>query len=108
MVMTGVLLLVSGGVKIRAGARARMGVPLLSLLELFTGVAVGLLAMVGPAAVGAARLLVPLGVFLVVASSLVFSAQHREVRQRRARTEAKRLESYVKYFSKVDDIDSQE
>jgi protein-S-isoprenylcysteine O-methyltransferase Ste14 len=105
LVITGVLLLISGGVKARAATRAHMGVPLLSLLELFTGVAVSLLAMAGPAAAGAARLLVPLGVLLVVASSLIFSAQHRELRRRRSLTEAKRLESYVKYFSRADEID---
>jgi hypothetical protein len=105
LLLTGALVLLSGGIKLRAGRRVDLPVQPLSLLEVFVGLALCLLAMAGPAAAGAARLMVPMGVVLVIVSSLLFSARHREAQRRRALTEAKRLEAFVKYFSRVDDIE---
>lgn len=105
LLLTGALVALSGGIKLRAAHRVGLGAQPLSLLELFVGLALAVLAMAGPAAAGAARLMVPMGLVLVVASSLLFSARHREARRRRALTEGKRLEAYVKYLSRADEIE---
>jgi len=103
LLMTSVLLLVSGVSKVRVGARAGLGVPILALLELVSGVAGGGVAAVGLGETGAAPWLVPWGVFLVVASSIIFAVRLSAHRGKRAETEGGRLTMYVKHLSKPHD-----
>jgi hypothetical protein len=99
LVMTGVLLLVSGGVKVRSGLRAGLGVQPLTHLELLASVVWCFAAGGGLGASGAGIWFVPAGVLLVLASSVLFSLRMTEYRRRRAESEGSRLENYVNYLS---------
>ena len=99
LVLTGLLLLVSGGVKLRSGERARLGVQPLTLLELL---AAGLLCLGAAGGLGAASIslvLVPACTGLVIVSSVHFWSRLRAHRRRRELTEARRLETYVRYLA---------
>jgi uncharacterized membrane protein YqgA involved in biofilm formation len=97
--MTGVLLLVSGGVKVRSGLRAGLGVQPLTYLELLASVLSCIAAAAGLGTSGAGIWVVPAGVLLVLVSSVLFSMRLTEYRRRRAESEGSRLENYVKYMS---------
>ena len=103
LLMTSVLLLLSGAIKIRSGARAGPRIPILALLELLSGAAGGVVAVAGFGASGAAPWLVPWGVFLVVVSSTIFAVRLSAHGRHRAETEGGRLATYVKYLSKPHD-----
>jgi hypothetical protein len=94
--LTGVLLLGSGAVKVRAGSRIALPTQLLSIVELLMGVLAWVLAAAGASAAPLARWIVPLGVVLVVVSSLRFLNRHRALSDRRAATEARRLEAFLR------------
>lgn len=99
-VLTGLLLVGSGLVKLRAAARADLGIPVLSLLE----AAVGLVYFILPFA---APLLAPStgvwfvvgGVGLVLASSVSMALRLRARRHERDSSEGARLVTHVKYLS---------
>jgi hypothetical protein len=97
--MTGVLLLVSGGVKVRSGLRAGMGVQPLTYLELLASVLWCFAAGAGLGTSPAGIWFVPAGVLLVLASSVLSSMRMTEYRRRRVESEGSRLESYVKHLS---------
>jgi uncharacterized membrane protein YqgA involved in biofilm formation len=101
--MTGVLLLVSGGVKVRSGLRAGLGVQPLTYLELLASVLWCIAAAAGLGTSGAGIWFVPAGVLLVLASSVLFSLRMTEYRRRRAESEGSRLENYVNYLSGTGD-----
>lgn len=98
LLVTGLLLAGSVWAKWRAGKRMGTGVHPLTLLELVVGVAALGLSGAGPAAAGAGRLVVPAGVLLLFASSGVFALRLRDERRRRAHSESRRLEAYVRYL----------
>jgi len=103
LVLTGLLLLVSGAVKLRSGHRAGLGLQPLTLLELLSAGVLCLGAAAGLAAAPIAAVLVPMGTVLVVASSVHFWTRLSAHRRQREITEARRLETYVKYLSRADD-----
>lgn len=98
LVLTGAMLLVSGAVKVRSGARGRIGIQPLSLLELLCGFLWCGAAALGLGGTPTALWLVPAGIFLVIASSVLFSTRMNAYLRRRAESEARRLEAYVKYL----------
>ncbi len=97
--MTGLLLAASGLVKLRSGHRAGLGVHPLTVAELIAAFTWCWVAATGLGGTPGLAWLVPLGVVLVLASSALFSMRMREHRKRRAGSEARRLEVYVKYLS---------
>jgi hypothetical protein len=99
IVITGVLLLASGAIKLRAGERVGMGLQPLPLAEL-------VFALIVFASVRTERAglwLVPGGILLVLASSALFLSRMRAFQRRRAETEAGRLATYLKYFALGDE-----
>ena len=105
LVLTGLLLLVSGGVKLRSGRRARLGAQPLTLLELL---AAGVLCVGAAGGLGSAPIsvvLVPVCTILVLVSSMHFWTRLSAHRTRRELTEARRLETYVKYLAGAEDAD---
>lgn len=101
LALTAVLLLVSGAVKLRAAARAKVGLHLFSLLEILAGALLFLVMMAVPLA-GEQGLAVATGAtLLIVVSSVHLGSRLRHQRHLRDLTEGRRLESYVKYMSKV-------
>lgn len=101
LALTAILLLVSGVVKLRAAARAEMGLHLFSLLELLCGVL--LFAIMATASLtGEQGLAVVIGATaLIVVSSFHLGARLKHQRRIRDLTEGRRLENYLKYFSNV-------
>ena len=97
LLLTSVLLVLSGLIKIRSVARTGRGVPVVSLLEIAVAVGAAGLAFSGPSAAGAAAWVVPDGVLLVVLSSA--SHVHHMSVHRRMREESlgDRLATHVKY-----------
>lgn len=104
LVLTGLLLLVSGAVKARAGLRAGLGIQLLTLVELAAALVWCGGAAVGAGTVGAGAFFVPVGVLLVLVSSAHFWTRMSAYRRERAQSEARRLENYVKYLAGADDV----
>jgi len=103
LVLTAILLVLSGAFKLRAAARGGIGLHLLSVLELLAGVGL-VVRMTAPpvpveqgmgAAVGA--------VVLIVASSVHLARRLAGKRRLRGLTEARRLESYVKLQAALTD-----
>jgi hypothetical protein len=94
-VLTSLLLVLSGGFKLRAGARAGVGLHLLSLLELLAGAGLMMRVMGGGmtaeqglgSAVGA--------VALIVVSSVHLGRRLGHKRRLRELTEGRRLENFV-------------
>jgi hypothetical protein len=99
--LSGILLVVSGGVKMHSGARARLGPQPLTLLELLAGGLLCVGASMGLATALLWLVFIPLGPVLVVGSSLHFWSRMSEHRRRRDVTEARRLETYVKYLAQA-------
>ncbi len=97
LLLTSVLLVLSGLIKIRSGARTGRGLPVVALLEIAVAVGAAGLAFSGPSAAGAAAWVVPAGVLLVVLSSA--SHVHHMSAHRRMREESlgDRLATHVKY-----------
>lgn len=107
LVATGLLLLGSAWAKWRAGTRMGTGVQPLTLLEILTGILALALSGAGPLGAGAARLLVPTGVLLLFVSSGVFFRRLRDERRRRALSESRRLEAFVKYLHQAQASDEE-
>ena len=105
LVVTSVLLLLAGVVKLRAADRAGLGLSLIALLEVFAGLALGAASLVMRIPPGMGLAVVVGAVALVVGSS----AQMWTVLRRRLRTrdlsEGARLRTYVKYLSSSLDAD---
>ena len=101
-VLAALLLMASGALKLRAAARAELGVHLPSVVELVVAILLPVLAMGGPTAeTGMAALAGALAV--LVASSLHLMARIRHRNRLRDRTEGRRLETYVRYLSDQED-----
>jgi hypothetical protein len=102
LVITALLLLASGLVKVRAAARVEMGLPILALAEFLAGLAILGVAFVVELT-GVQGMLVLVGsVALVVVSSLQVGLEVRRRQRLRAASEGARLANYVKYMSRLD------
>lgn len=96
------LLLASGLLKIKAGSRVGMGVPIPALAELLAGLAVLGVAFAGaPTAVLGLLILVG-SVVLVVSSSVLVGVEVRRRQRLRAASEGARLATHMKYLSRLD------
>ena len=100
LVITGTLLAASGLIKVRSGLRAGVGVPGLAVVEILFGAGSGAIAIMGEPAVAVAGWFVPVGVGLVIVSSILFALKLGDARRRREVTEGKRLENFVKHLSR--------
>ena len=100
LVLTGLLLVASGGLKlVRAVGAGLQGLALLCVLELIGGVGLTFLTLASPpSAEGGFRLIA--GAFgLLLVSSLSYGFRLRAMRRRREASEGARLVTYVKYLS---------
>ncbi|HSW30333.1 MAG TPA: hypothetical protein VLH75_12690 [Longimicrobiales bacterium] len=102
LVITALLLLASGLVKVRAAGRVEMGVPILALAELLAGLGILGVAFVMDLT-GLQGMLVLVGsVALVIVSSLQVGMEVRRRQRLRAASEGARLASYMKHLSRQD------
>ena len=99
--LTAVLLLVSGVVKLRAAARAEVGLHLFSLLEILFGVLLFPVTAAMPLTGGQGLATVTGATALIVVSSFHLGARLKHQRRIRDLTEGRRLENYLKYFSNL-------
>jgi len=99
LILTGVLMGVSGLVTIRTATRMNPGVPVLSLLEIVAGGVLVVVAMFArPTPDGGFRLVVG-GVSVVVVLSVAQAWRVAARRREREDSEARRLVTYVKYLA---------
>ena len=107
LAITAVLLVGSGLLKLRAADRLKLGIHLLSILELLVGLGIGVSLMAGglTVAVGFRTLLGALT--LVLASSVSLGVKLRVVRRRRNLSEGARLFNYLEYLSQESSQDEQ-
>ncbi len=94
----------SGGLKVRAGLRARVGVPLLSAVELLAGAGLTLVSFAAPPAVEVGFRLIVGAIVLLVGSSAVMAARLSRKRRELEDSEGSRLVTYVKYLSRESEI----
>jgi hypothetical protein len=99
LVISALLLIASGGIKLRVGARTGLGVPPLSLVELLAGVGIAASALTGDPTVESGFRLVLGGVALVLVSSVHMGMKFAARRRERDDSEGLRLFKYVKYLS---------
>ena len=101
--VTAAFIAVSGGLKLRSTARAGLGYSPLAVLEMATALGLALLVLPGPlTGTEVERWAVPVGVVILVVSSVEHALRLRAYRRSRAETEGGRLATYVKYLSEVD------
>ena len=107
VVIAGLLALASGLLKLFGKGRRAGEIPVWALLELVVGVAVPLYAVTGPhpQAALAGALFLTLG--LILLSSILQVAQARARKRHRETTEAARLVTYVKYISRLPDLEEE-
>jgi hypothetical protein len=103
LVLTSILLLASGLVKLHAGERAGLGITVPPLAETAAGFAVLVPMVLGwrPGARGGLAMVV-CAVALVLASSLLVGAAVVRKRKSREDSEGARLVTYVRYLSRRD------
>jgi hypothetical protein len=101
LVLTAVLLVVSGVINLRAASRAGMSVHLFSLVELVGGLALAAVLLRGSLTPEQGLGAVLGAVLLIVGSSVHLGRRLRQLRKLRDLTEGRRLESYVKYLSEA-------
>jgi len=104
LTLTGLLVGVSGVLKARAGLRIGLGVDVFTITEILFALVLAM-ATAGAATLGTAASfgwMIPTSVVLVLVSTTVFGFKMRAYRLHREELEARRLESYVKYFHKID------
>lgn len=102
LVLSALLLVVSGLVKVKAAARVEMGLPVLALAELVAGVGLFSVAFVHRFTAIQGLLAVAGSALLVVVSSLVVGLSIRRRQRLRSASEGARLANYVKYLSRLD------
>ena len=101
---TALLLIVSGGLKVRSGMRVGTGFSPFAALEVVWGLGLLAVALAGAQATALVpRWLVPSGVLFVFVSTAEHARRLRVRREARERTEAGRLEAYVQYLSKANE-----
>ena len=101
--VTAALIAVSGGLKLRSTARVGLGYSPLALLEMAVALGLALLVLPGPlTGTALERWAVPVGIVVLIVSSVEHAFRLRAYRRSRAETEGGRLATYVKYLSEVD------
>ena len=95
LVLTSLLLVLSGGFKLRAGLRGAVGLHVPSLVEILAGVALVLRATAGGLTAGQGFAAVVGGVALILASSIHLGFGFRRTRRLRELTEGRRLANFV-------------
>ncbi len=101
LVLTALLLAGSGAFKLRAAARADVGVHLISLVELLAGAALGLLIVAKSLTVGQGMWIAVGAVALIVVSSVHLGKRLSRKRRLRGLTEGRRLQNYVDHVAAV-------
>lgn len=102
LVLSALLLLASGLVKVKAAARVEMGLPLLALLELLAGVGIFSVAFIQNFSARQGLFVVVGSVLLVLVSSVQVGVAIRRRQRLRSASEGARLANYVKYLSRLD------
>ena len=103
LVLASLLLVGSGAVKIRAAGRAKLGLPMLSLLEVVGGIALVGVAATRPPAVDVGFRYVVGAVALVLVSSIAMGMRLSAGRREQEESEGARLITYVRYLSSSPD-----
>jgi len=103
LVLTALLLVVSGVIKLRAGGRAEIGLHPLSLIELVAGVGLMVRVIAGSVTAGQGMGAAVGAVVLIVVSSLHLGRRLAHKRRLRDLTEGRRLESFVKLQAGIQD-----
>ena len=99
LVVTAVLLLTSGVVKLHAGDRAGLGLPLFALLEIFAGLILAAGSFTNPFTPAQGLGVVVGSLALVLFSSLHMWTQLKGLQRKRDLSEGARLRTYVRYLS---------
>ena len=99
LVVTAILLLTSGIVKLHAGDRAGLGLPLFALLEIFAGLLLAGVSFSNPFTPQQGLGVVLGSVALVLFSSLHMWTQLKGLVRKRDLSEGARLRTYVRYLS---------
>ena len=96
LVITGFMLAASAFVKLRAAGRAKIGVPVLSAVEVVAAVLIVGVAFTNPPTVEAGFRMVMGGILLILVSKAAMVMKLSAARQQRADSEGLRLRTYVK------------
>jgi hypothetical protein len=107
LVITAVLLLGSGLLKLRAAERSKLGIHLLSILELMAGLGIGASLMGGGLSVEVGFRVLLGAVALVLVSSVSLGMTLKAVRRTRDLSEGARLFNYVDYLSRESSQDEE-
>ena len=99
LVVTAILLLTSGLVKLRAGDRAGLGIPVLALLEIFAGLLLAGVSFSSPFTPQQGLAVVVGSVAVVLFSSLDMWSRLKGIQRKRDLSEGARLRTYVRYLS---------
>jgi hypothetical protein len=95
LVLTAILLLVAGLVKLRAAERIGLGLAVLPLVEILAGFALGGVALSRPPSPGGGLVMVILAVGLILLSSIQVGLAMQARRRLRQRSEATRLQTFM-------------
>lgn len=101
LVLTALLLLASGLVKVKAADRVQLGVPALALLELLAGVGLFSVAFIQSFTPRQGLLVLVASVALLVVSSLQVGSAIRRRHRIREASEGARLANYVNVLSRL-------
>lgn len=101
LILTSVLLLVSGVIKLRAAERAGVGVHVFSLVELLGGAALGVAVVAGSLSPEQGMGAVLGAVAVILVSSIHLGRRLGHKRRLRDLTEGRRLENYVKLQASI-------
>ncbi len=108
LVTTGMLLILSAGLKVRTASKAGLGLPLLLLVEIAAGIALPVVSVaVPPTPQGGFRMILT-ALALIVVSSVALSLRVRALARDREASEGARLVTYVKYLSSTPGARSEE
>lgn len=97
--LSALLLLVSGLVKLRTGFRAELGLHLPSLVEVLAGLCLPVVAMGRTLSAGVGLATLVVAFLILVWASVHLAARLRRRNRFRERTEGRRLETYLRYLS---------
>lgn len=104
-VVTALLLLLSGGLKVRSGMRVGVGFSPLAAVEVVAGLAFLVAAMPGLLQGGLPRWALPIGVVLVFGSTAEHMLRLRRRRRFREESEAGRLQAYLQVNARTEEAD---
>lgn len=95
LVLTALLLLAAGLVKLRAAERMGLGIAILPLVEILAGFGMGAMAVARPPSPGGGLVMVILAVALILLSSIQVGLAMQTRRRRRELSEATRLRAFL-------------